>query len=202
MNLPRTNFFSLTLLLCVLTGTQAAESLLPADAHEEAWRVVKPDPDAPLVSARLNGQASHGNKTSAAMLQVSCYRSPVRRPVITLLTSTDELGFNPDAFEGPDARSTGPLSLKTGILAPRDYSINGFYTSALPPSDKLLFNFYMPTNRQGLNDWTHKGARGQSLTLTLPSTIKGDPPLTARFVLPQDDSKLHKIIGPCMKDSE
>lgn len=200
MRLPRHTLFSLTLLLSIMPGTHAANGPSTAGFHGESWSVVKPDQDSPVLNARLNGEATHGNKTTAAILQVSCYRSPLR-PVITLLTSTDQLGFNPDAYEGPDARSTGPMSLTTGTLAPRNYLVNGFYTRVLPQKDDVAFNFYLSANRQDLRYWTSKAARGQPITMTLPSTVISDPPLTARFVLPQDDDELRKIIEPCMKVS-
>ena len=193
MSLPRNTLFSLTLCLSILPGTHAAESVTTAGPLSEAWRVEKPDQDSPVLSARLNGEASHGNKTTPAMLQISCYRSPLR-PVIALLTSTDELGFDPGAYEGPDAKSNGPASLAIGTLAPRNYLVNGVYTQAFPQKDDLVFNFNMSADRQALRYWTSKAARGLLLTMTVPSTVKGDQPLTARFVFPQDDSALRKIV--------
>lgn len=201
MNLLRNTLFPVTILLGILPGAHAADRLSPAGFHAEAWRIEKPDPDASGLSARLNGEASHGNKTTAAILQVSCLRSPLR-PAITLLTSTDELGFNPDAFEGPDAPSNGPISFDSSTFAPRNYPVNGFYTRMFSQKHDVAFNFSISANRQELQYWTSETTRGQPLTMTLASTVKGAPPLIARFVLPQDDRKLRKIAGPCMKVSE
>ncbi|MCX7081153.1 MAG: hypothetical protein NTV76_17780 [Pseudomonas sp.] len=200
MNLPRKILFPLTLMLSVLPCAQAAGSLSTTRFQGAGWSVEQPDQSIPIFSARLNGEASHGDKTSAAILQVSCYRSPLR-PVISLLTSTDQLGFNPDIYEGPAAQSMGPLSLTSGTLAPRDYSVNGVYSAESAQKGDLVFVLNMPANRQELHYWTTEAARGQPVKMTLPSAIKEGLPLTARFVLPQDDSGLRKVIEPCMKAS-
>lgn len=197
MNLSFKTLPALTLMLAVLPCTQAADSPLAAAPLQKEWSVATPDESIPIPSARLNGIANHGDNTSAAILQVTCYSAPTR-PVISLLTSTDRLGFKPDAYEGKDAQSNGPLNLVSGTRPPRDYLINGVYTREITQKDDLFFNFNMSANLQDLHYWTTEDARGQQVILTIHSVNKGEQPLTALFILPQGSSELRKVIAPCM----
>ncbi|OPA95015.1 hypothetical protein BFW87_13260 [Pseudomonas fluorescens] len=165
----------------------------------DAWTIEQPYPDSTMVHARINGIATHMDKTSIAILQVACYRSP-SRPMISLLTHTDELHFKPDMYEGPDARSTGPLSLTTGPLPTRTYRVNGYYSAEPSQQHGVLFKLTMPANRQELREWITDAMRGQLIKMTLPSSIPGDAPLTAEFVLPQDNDDLHEVIKPCLNN--
>ncbi|WDU61957.1 hypothetical protein LRS56_24765 [Pseudomonas poae] len=108
---------SLMLMLSPLTGAQESIPSPTTDFVPTAWTVQAPERDSKIISARIEGMAAHADETSIAILHVACYRSPLR-PVISLYTHTDELRFNPNIYEGPDARSTGPLSLTTGALPP------------------------------------------------------------------------------------
>lgn len=197
MNISFKTLLSLALMLALLPCTQAADNPSIADPLQKEWSVTTPYEFIPVPSARLHGVANHGDKTSAAILQVTCYSGPTR-PVISLLTSTDQLGFKPDAYEGPDAQSNGPLNLVSGTRPPHDYSINGVYTQEITEKDGPVFNFNISANLQELHYWTTEEARGQQVTLTVPSVKKGEQPLTALFILPQDNSVLRKVIEPCM----
>jgi hypothetical protein len=202
MNLPCNRVFPLIFALSIPVCVQATASpLSTTQIQETGWYLEQPDPDSPIVSARLKGEASHGDRTSPAMMQVTCNQSPPRA-FISLYTSTDQLGFKPDAFHGPNAISTGPLSLATGDRAPLDYSVNGFYTAEPGRRGDFVFVLFASTNHREPYDWTTEITRGQPVNMTLPSAIEGDPPLVARFVLPQDDSGLRKLIEPCMSASE
>ncbi|WP_256585438.1 hypothetical protein [Pseudomonas sp. Irchel 3H3] len=201
MNFPCNKAFPFVLMFSFSACVQAADSLSSTTRFQEAgWYLEQPDPYNPIASARLKGEASHGDRTSPAILQVTCFPSP-RRADISLYTSTAQLGFNPEPFHGPDAVSTGPLSLTTGKSAPLDYAVNGFYTAEQARKGDFVFSLFESTNHRELNEWTTETTRGQPINMTLPSAIEGDLPLVATFVLPQDDSGLRKVIGPCLSAS-
>lgn len=201
MNFPCNRVFPLLLVLSIPACTQVTDSASSTTRPQKAgWYLEQPDQDSTIVGARLKGEASHGDRTSPAMMQVTCNQSPPRA-AISLFTSTDHLGFKPDAFEGPDATSTGPLRISTGNRAPHDYPVNGFYTAEQARGGDFVFVLFASTNHRELHDWTTDITRGQPVSMTLPSAIKGDLPLVVRFVLPQDNSGLRKLIEPCMNTS-
>ena len=194
MNLTSKALCSLLLVLSPPTGPQVTN----AD-ESDTWTLEAPYPDSAMIYARINGIAAHADKTSIAILQVACYRSPAR-PMISLLTHTDELHFNPEIYHGKEARSTGPLSLTTGAVPARTYRVNGYYSAEPTQQHGVLFKLTMPANRQELREWIADNMRGQLIKMTLPSAIPGDAPLTAEFVLPQDNDDLHDVIKPCLND--
>lgn len=201
MNLPCNRVFPLILVLSIPACTQVANSISSTTRPQDAgWYLEQTDQGIPIVSARLNGEASHGDRISPAMVQVTCNQSRPR-VVISLFTSTDQLGFKTGAYEGPTATTTGPLSLTTGNHAPRDYAVNGIYTAEEARKGDFVFNLYEATHHRELLDWATDTSRGQPVSMTLPSAVMGDPPLLARFVLPQDNSGLRKVIEPCMNTS-
>jgi hypothetical protein len=189
---------SLTLAISQLTEVQPTLDSA-SDAEPHAWTVETPYPDSTIINARITGTATHAQKTSIAILQVACYSSP-SRPMISLLTHTDKLHFNPNIYEGPDARSSGPLSLTTGTLPARTYRVNGYYSAEPTQQHGVLFKFTMPANRQELREWIANNTHGQLITMTLPSAIPGDSPLTAEFVLPQNSTGLHEIVKSCLNN--
>ncbi|MEO8488459.1 hypothetical protein [Pseudomonas sp.] len=185
--------------LCSLAFVCSPLSAAQPDSDADAWTVEAPYPGSTIINARIIGAAGHADKTSIAILQVACYSSPPR-PMISLLTHTDKLHFKPDIYEGPDARSTGPLSLTTGSLPTRTYRVNGYYSAEPSQQHGVLFKLTMPANRQELHEWIAGDMRGQRIKMTLPSAIPGDFPLTAEFVLPHDNDDLHDVIKPCLND--
>jgi len=184
-------------LLLVFSPPSATQPVSPPEP--DVWTVEAPYPGSTIINARIIGTAAHAEKTSIAILHVACYSSPAR-PVIALLTHTDELHFKPDIYEGPDARSTGPLSLTTGALPTRTYRVNGYYSAEPSQQHGVLFKLTMPANRQELREWITGDLRGQPIRMTLPSAIPGDAPLTAEFVLPQDNEDLHDVVKPCLNN--
>lgn len=150
-----------------------------------------------ILNAQLDGKATHAGKNSTAILQVTCYGSP-RRPWLALLAPTARLEFVPDLYEGPDARSTGPLTLTTGASPTSHYSVNGFYSAAYSQDSTLIFEFDMQANQNELRQWVSDTAQGQLITMTLPSSLKNQPPLVAEFFLPKDNSGLRKLVKPCL----
>jgi hypothetical protein len=188
-------------LLCSLTLaiSQLTEAQPTSDLQPPAWTVEAPYPKSTIINARIIGKATHAEKTSIAILQVACYSTPAR-PMISLLTHTDELHFNPNIYEGPDARSSGPLSLTTGDLPARTYRVKGYYSAEPTQQHGVLFKFLMPANRQELREWIANTMPGQLITMTVPSAIPGDSPLIAEFALPQDGSELQAIVKSCLNN--
>ncbi|AUG05369.1 hypothetical protein [Pseudomonas sp. S09G 359] len=199
MNPTRKTLYSLTLLLGPLSGAQAIPAPSATAIMPNAWTVEAPTPTSTLISARIAGFAAHADETSIAFLHVACYRSPLR-PIISLYTHTDELRFNPNIYEGPDARSTGPLSLTTGALPTHTYRVNGYYSAEPTQQHGVLFKFTMPANRQELREWISDDMGGKIIKIKLPSAIPGDAPLTADFVLPHRNSGLREVITPCLNN--
>ncbi len=186
-------------MLSPLTGAQESTLSPTADFAPAAWTVQAPESDSKIISARIDGMAAHADETSIAILHVACYRSPLR-PVISLYTHTDELRFNPNIYEGPDARSTGPLSLTTGALPAHTYRVNGYYSAAPTQQHGVLFKFTMPANRRELREWISDDMAGQLIKIKLPSAIPGGAPLTADFLLPHNNGGLREVITPCLNN--
>lgn len=199
MNLARQSLCLMTLILSPLSS--ATENTTPSntDSPYATWTVAAPYRESPLISASIDGIAAHDDATSVAILQVACYRSPLR-PVISLYTHTDELRFNPNVYEGPDARSTGPLSLTTGSLATHTYRVNGYYSAEPTQQHGVLFKFTMPANRRELREWISGAMAGQRIKMKLPSAMPGDTPLIVEFVIPYDSGGLREVIMPCLNN--
>ena len=199
MNLTCKSFCSLTLMLSPLSGADENTPLPTTGFQSNTWTVQAPYRDSKIINARIEGMASHADETSIAILQVACYRSPLR-PVISLYTHTDELRFNPNIYEGPDARSTGPLSLTTGALPLHTYRVNGYYSAEPTQQHGVLFKFTMPANRKELREWISDDMGGQIIKIKLPSALPGGEPLTADFVLPHYSGGLREVITPCLNN--
>lgn len=199
MNLTRNTLCSLTLMLSPLSGADERTNPPTSDFQSTTWTVQAPYPQSNIISARIEGMAGHADETSIAILHVACYRSPLR-PIISLYTHTDELRFNPNVYEGPDARSTGPLSLTTGALPTHSYRVNGYYSAEPTQQHGVLFKFTMPANRRELREWISDDMGGQIIRIKLPSALPGGTPLTAEFVLPHDSGGLREVITPCLNN--
>lgn len=199
MNPTCKSLCSLTLMLSPLSGADVSATPPTNDFEPTSWTVEAPYRDSKMISARIDGVAAHADETSIAILHVACYRTPLR-PVISLYTHTDELRFNPNIYEGPDARSTGPLNLTTGALPPHTYRVNGYYSAEPTHQHGVLFKFTMPANRRELREWISADMGGQVIKIKLPSALPGDAPLTAEFVLPHDSGGLREVITPCLNN--
>lgn len=199
MNLTCNTLCSLTLMLSPLSGADEGTTPPTSDLQSTTWTVQAPYPQSNIISARIEGMADHADETSIAILHVACYRSPLR-PIISLYTHTDELRFNPNVYEGPDARSTGPLSLTTGALPTHSYRVNGYYSAEPTQQHGVLFKFTMPANRRELREWISDDMGGQIINIRLPSALPGGTPLTAEFVLPHDSGGLREVITPCLNN--
>lgn len=199
MNLICKTLCSLTLALSPIAAAQKPTPPTPLDLEPTAWTVEAPYPQSTIINARINGIAAHDGNSSMAILHVACYSAPLR-PMISLLTHTDQLHFKPGIYEGPDARSTGPLSLTTGVLPPRTYRVNGYYSAEPTQQHGVLFKLTMPANRQELREWITDDMGGQLIRMTIPSAISGDSPLSAEFILPKDSKGLREVIKPCLNN--
>lgn len=201
MNFPCNRVLPLLLALSFPALAQTTDSITSTTRTQQAnWYLVQTARDSPAVSVRLNGVAKHGDRTSPAMMQVTC-NAAMPRAVVALFVSTDQLGFKPDAYEGPSAITRGPLSLTTGHRAPHHYAVNGIYTTEVARHGDFVFSLYEASNHKELIDWTTDRNRGQPVSMSLPSAVTDDPPLVARFVLPQDNSVFRKLTEPCTTPS-
>ena len=187
----------LMLMLSPLTNAQERIPSPTNDFVPAAWIVQAPERGSKIISVRIDGMAAHADETSIAILHVACYRSPLR-PVISLSTHTDELRFNSSFYEGPSARSSGPLSLTTGALPAHTYRVNGHYSADSPQPQGALFKFTMPANRRELREWISDEMAGRPIKIKLPSGVRGGTPLTAVFLLPHNNGGLREIISPCL----
>ncbi len=199
MNLTCRSLCSLTLMLSPLSGAEESSTPPTNEVQPASWTVQAHYRESKIISARIEGIAAHADETSIAILHVACYRSPLR-PIISLYTHTDELRFNPNIYEGPDARSTGPLSLTSGALPTHTYRVNGYYSAEPTQQHGVLFKLTMPANRRELREWISKEMGGQVIKIKLPSALPGDAPLTAEFVLPHDSAGLREVITPCLNN--
>lgn len=190
---------SLMLMFSPLTSAQERTPSPTNDFVPAAWAVQAPEKGSKIISARIDGMAAHADETSIAILHVACYHSPLR-PVISLYAHTDELRFNPKAYEGPNARSTGPLSLTTGALPTHTYRVNGHYSAEPKQPHGVLFKFTMPANRRELREWISDEMTGRPIKIKLPSAVRGGAPLTADFLLPHNNSSLRDVITPCLNN--
>ena len=187
------------LMLSPLTSAQERTPSPTNDFVPAAWIVQAPEQRSTAISVHINGMAAHADETSIAILQVACYRSPLRL-VISLYTHTDELHFNPGIYEGPGAKSTGPLSLTTGALPAHTYRVNGHYSAEHPQPQGALFKLTMTANRRELREWISDDMAGRPIKMKLPSAVRGGTPLTAAFLLPHNQGGLREVITPCLNN--
>ncbi|MEB0044728.1 MULTISPECIES: hypothetical protein [unclassified Pseudomonas] len=187
---------SLTLLAGMLTPACAMADSLGSVTSLMHWQVEKPDAENPYQMALLDGKASYGSKTSQALLQVGCHAH------LSLIIPTQRLGFNADAYEGPNATLHGPLRMSTARRAHIDYRISGFGSVRRLQDDGWVFEFAMSASKSELRFWLTKAAIGQLVTLTVPSTQKGDKPLIAKFILPTEASGLREVLAPCLNGAK
>lgn len=188
---------SLALILGTLAGAQAETPSATAGTTPNNWEVKAADAGIPYARVRLNGTATHGEKTSAASMEIACYSSR-DGSTISLITRTDKLNFDPGIYEGPQALSTGPLFLTTETLAAHRYRVNGYYLAVPADDGRPPFILNMRANRQELRDWVAEKNRGRLIRMQLPSPLSGDAPLIAEFVLPQNTAVLHNTVKSCL----
>ena len=192
------SLYPLALFLAAVTPAWAATDSYQSTDQGKHWRVEKSSDDSRFQTALLSGNTRYDGKTGEALLGISCYPDNPMRMSLTI--PTQRLGFNADDYEGPGAPANGPLRLITGTRAPISYVVSGSGSVRSLQEDGWVFEFGTSINKRELHYWLTKTAHGQRVTLTLPSR-KSDTPLIAVFVLPEDDSGLRKIIGPCMEAS-
>lgn len=189
----------LTLLFAALTPAWAAIDSSPSPDQTNTWQVEKPSDQSQFQTALLSGKTRYNSKTGKALLQISCHSDVPMRMSLTI--PAQRLGFNASDYEGPGAPANGPLRMITGERSPISYRVSGWSSVRSLQEDGWVFEFGMTANKRELHYWLTESAHGQRVTLTLPSTVKNDDPLAAEFVLPEDDSGLRKVIGPCLEAS-
>jgi len=198
MKSASTPLYSLALFLATLTPAWAATDSSHSADESKHWRVEKSSDDSRFQTALLSGNTRYDGKTGEALLAISCHPDNPMRMSLTI--PTQRLGFNADDYEGPGAPANGPLRLTTGARTHISYLVSGSGSVRSLQEDGWVFEFGTSIDKRELHYWLTKTAHGQRATLTLPSR-KSDTPLIAEFVLPEDDSGLRKVIGPCMETS-
>lgn len=189
------SLYSLALFVGVLTPVSATTSSPQLPDPGEHWQVEPSSDETQLQTALLRGNSRHDTKTGEALLAISCYPgSPMN---MSLSIPTRRLGFNADDYEGPSATTDGPLRLITGKRAPISFPVNGWGSVRSLQGDSWVFELGMSINKPELIYWLTDSAHGQLVTLTLPPR-ESNAPLIAEFVLPEDDSGLRKVTGPCL----
>lgn len=190
------SLYSLALFLAALTPAWAATDNSHSSDQGKHWLVEKSSDDSRLQTALLSGNTRYDGKTGEALLAISCYPDdPIMRMSLTI--PAQRLGFNAGDYEGPGAPANGPLRLTTSTRAPISYRVSGWSSVRSLQEDGWVFEFGTNINKRELHYWLTDTAHGQRVTLTLPSR-KSDTPLIAEFVLPEGDSGLRKVIGPCL----
>lgn len=192
------SLYSLALFLAALTPAWAVADSSHTTDQGKHWLVEKSSDDSRFQIALLSGNTRYDGKTGEALLAISCHPDNPMRMSLTI--PTQRLGFNADDYEGPGAPANGPLRLTTGTRAPISSLVSGSGSVRSLQEDGWVFEFGTSIDKRELHYWLTDTVRGQPVTLTLPS-LKGDTPLIAEFVLPEDDSGLRKVIGPCMEAS-
>lgn len=203
MKFGHASLYFLSLLFAVLTTGWAAADSAPPHHQTKVWQVEKPYEHSEVLTAVLGGNTYYNSKSGEARLEISCvFDSPTRtRMPFALEVPAHRLDFNTNDYEGPDASTSGPLRMITGHRAPVSYRVSGWISAISRQEDDWIFGFGAAADIPEMRYWLTESAHGQRVTLTLPSTIENDDPLTAEFVLPDDDSGLRKVIGPCLKAS-
>ena len=203
MKFSHGSLYLLCLLFAVLTTGWAAADSAPPLHQSKVWQVEKPYDHSEVLTAVLSGKTYYKGKSGEARLEIGCvFDSPTRiRIPLALEVPAHRLDFNTNDYEGPDASTSGPLRMITGQRAPVSYQVAGWISARSRQEDGWIFGFGATADIPEMRYWLTESAHGQRVTLTLPSTVENDDPLTAEFVLPDDDSGLRKVIGPCLKAS-
>lgn len=174
----------------------AAVAQIITPAHP-VWLLEQPDADSPLLTARTYGDSTYGDYKVKATLAISC---PPQNPAanLSLQIAPGQLGFDSDAFEGPDASANGPLRIVTGERAALERPVSGAWTYAGAFQVGTVFALDTSIPRDELAFWASDAARGLPLTLSLVPAQAGGQELKARFTLPDDNLGLKKAFSACL----
>lgn len=176
----------------------AAQSSVPA-GPANLWLWEQPVPTAPLYRARIAGMASYGSFSSNATLAFAC-RSDGGHVAMELVIDPKALGFDADAYEGPDATSHGPLRVSVEKMPVTTLPVSGWYGDGGAFNVGTPFLFGASTGdidavvRQGLAD----SSNGKALVIDVPAP-KGGTSLKATFHWPDDHAVLQRVVTPCLR---
>ena len=160
------------------------------------WLLEQPYADSPKLTARTVGVSAYGGFHVKASLEISCYpQNPLAS--LALQIAPQSLGFDSDPFEGKDASANGPLRVSTGTRASIELPVNGVWTDGGAFQIGTLFVLSAAVPPAELAYWLSDASQGQTLTLSLAPATAGAAPLTATFVLPENNTGLNKILRAC-----
>lgn len=166
-------------------------------AAQPVW-LLEQDPDqGPLPTARTYGDSAFGEFHARATLAISCSpQSPTAS--LALQIAPSPLGFDSDPFEGPDATAHGPLRITAGARAALQRPVSGIWTDGGAFQVGTVFAINASIPRDELAAWASDASRGRPLKLSLAPAKAGGKPLTATFVLPQDNEGLKQVARSCV----
>jgi hypothetical protein len=173
-----------------------AQSAIPAGKFN-AWLYEQPVPQAPLYRARMAGVASYKTYQSNATLAFNC-RTDTPHVSAELAFDPKTLGFDADPYEGPDATSSGPITVTNGSDAAVRLKVSGWYGSGGPFDTGTPFVFGFQPNDAQMKRWIADVNRGQALRIVVPAA-KGGTPMTVTFRWPDDDAVLKQVVTPCIE---
>lgn len=135
------------------------------------------------------GDSAYGDYHVNATLQIDC--SPESKKArLTLQIAPTSLGFDSDPFEGPDATANGPLHITTGTRPSVEHRVSGSWTAGGAFQVGDVFSISTEIAAPELDYWLSDASRGQPLKLLLAPAETDGKPLTATFLLPQDNERL------------
>lgn len=177
-------------------GNESTATQIITPAHP-LWLLERPYPDSPMLTTRTFGDSAYGDFHTNANLEISCHpQNPAAS--LTLQISPQALGFDSDPYEGPDASANGPLRITAGTRAAIEVLANGVWTQGGAFQVGTIFALSADVPQTELAYWASDASRGQTLTLSLAPARAGGKPLTATFILPDNNIALKKAVQPCL----
>ncbi|MCO5784525.1 hypothetical protein [Citrobacter meridianamericanus] len=193
----------------LLTPFLLANLLLPCQTYAQdipegtynLWLAEQPISGVRLFKARIAGSAHYGKFDTHATLALVCGTGGSKSGVqAELAVDVRPLAFDTDPYEGPGATTSGPVNITVGVRPPPDKPsisrpVAGFFSDGGPFDTGMPFIFSF--RDLPMKQWVAPAMRGQMLTFTLPSAKPGSP-LTFRFLWPEDDTVLKRVVTPCL----
>lgn len=162
-----------------------------ANTQEVRWVIDTPYHPNPLKTATLQGEAQFQDQQGPAWLVLSC-RPDAPDAQLTLRVANNVIRHFPVGdFEGPGAageRTPGVRIQSLELEHGQAWTSSGWY-------QEESFNWTITPTSQALSQWLH--GKDHRLQVVISQMQPGQPPLTARFLLPDESHLADQVIQPC-----
>ncbi|MBJ3815640.1 hypothetical protein F9C28_12055 [Shimwellia pseudoproteus] len=162
-----------------------------ADTQKTQWTLAMPYPNNPLKTASLPGEAHFHGQRGKAWLVLSCRPDALPARVTLRVERALLAGFPIEDFEGPgaDGEHTPWVRVQGHTL---EHGHAWTTTGAWHEQD---FTWTITPTSHALHQWLH--GKDDLITVVVSQAVTSKPPLTARFILPDNTHQAEQVIQPC-----